>query len=61
MYRDAPWGYIHEKKRANEAEGRIYSLEQENKNLKEIVKKLLGGIPLSDEEIRFLGDISIIK
>ncbi len=56
-----PWGYIRQKNRANAAEGRSYSLEKENEQLKKIIKKLLEKKSLPDSDIKFLEEVRVFK
>jgi hypothetical protein len=56
-----PWGYIHQKNRADAADGRSYSLEKENEQLKKIVQKLLGKKPLDKSDKSFLAEKGLTK
>jgi len=51
-----PWGYIQEKKRAETALSEAYSLERENKQLKEIIKKLVNKKELTENEKQIIED-----
>ncbi len=54
MYDGTPWGYIHQKKKTEEALSEKTVFETENKILKEIVKKLLANKELSESNKTFL-------
>ena len=56
-----PWGYIQQKNRANAAEGRSYTLEKENEQLKKIMEKLLGGKTLNDSDKKFLKSVDLLS
>ena len=49
-YGGTPWGYINERKRAEEAEGEKYQLEKKNKQLKKLVQWLMKKAKLTEEE-----------
>lgn len=54
-----PWGYIHQKKRTDEALSRQSSLERENNMLKLVIKKLRNAKPLSKAEEGFLNHLGL--
>lgn len=54
-----PWGYIHQKKKAEEASYEKHEVEQENHKLKCIIRKLLDEEPLTDDEKNFLKGLQI--
>ncbi|MDD5110932.1 MAG: hypothetical protein PHG85_00135 [Candidatus Altiarchaeota archaeon] len=56
-----PWGYIQQKKKTEEALSHSRSLEQENVELKGIIKKLLKKKPLDDSDKKFLGETGVLR
>jgi len=52
-----PWGFIHQKKKTEEALSDVHHLEAENEKLRKIIKKLLGKQSLSDEDKTLLDKV----
>ncbi len=59
MYGGTPWGYIQQKKKAEELESEQHGLQEENKRLKEIIRKLLAKEELNSSEKAYLKEFKL--
>jgi len=59
MYGGTPWGYIQQKKKASELESEQHDLREENKKLKEIIRKFLANEELVDSEKNYLKGLNL--
>jgi hypothetical protein len=55
-----PWGYIHQKKKTEEINYKKHRLDEENKNLKRIIRKLITKQELTGSEKEFLKGLKLI-
>ncbi|MDP3698627.1 MAG: hypothetical protein Q8R47_03495 [Nanoarchaeota archaeon] len=59
MYGGTPWGYIQQKKKADELGSKQHKLEEENNRLKEIIRKLLTKEELNNSEKAYLEELKL--
>ncbi len=60
FYDSTPWGYIHQKKKTEEALDELNKIRRENEMLAGIVKKLTKNEKLNDSEEKFLKDKKLL-